>query len=351
MNNHPRLLLLYARSDALGDGLLRIPALRAARAAFPEAHIVYATARDTSLGSVLHRHVRGSIDEVRTGRSIPRLLAEFAPRRGEAAVADFRTVVGWLVGERLRLLPRGVTYEANFPGYALSALARGFGIRPAHNAWRYHRLIERLAGRPLTFDHRITPLDAAREEARRICGPGTRPLVVLGANSAPHKALTSAQLVPVARALLDRGFDVIHVHSPGSGPTGLEMLEAVPDLVTIGPADVHGIPLLEMLLALGELADAYMGPEGGLGHLLAAVGTPVVVLNHGASMERWRPLNGVIEVVEARHASPTGRPADIPASAIVAALDRLMLTCSRNLEAGGRLRRSVAAAKFSVSGP
>lgn len=331
MTGSPRLLVLYARSDALGDGLMRIPAIRAARSAFPSARLIYGTEGETSLASPLRRHVDGVVDEIRTRRSLAALLRELAPARGETAVADFRTVAGWLVAARMRLLGSGIRYEGNFPGYALSWLAQGFGIRPEHNAWRYHRVIERLAGRALPFDHRLAVLESAREQARGLRADDSRPLVLLGANSAPHKALTAEQLAPVAADLLQGGFDVVYLQSPGAGPNAAGLSALVPELRTVGPADeVPGVPLLEVFLALGEVAAAYVGPEGGLGHCMAAVGAPIVLINHGALMERWRPLTGTVEVVDARTSSPTGRSADTPPGVILEALDRLLVAQQRH---------------------
>ena len=61
MDSSAPVLIFYARNDALGDGLLRIPALRAARTAFPQSHIVYGAMRGSSLSHVLRKprlHVR-----------------------------------------------------------------------------------------------------------------------------------------------------------------------------------------------------------------------------------------------------------------------------------------------------
>ncbi|TPK78093.1 hypothetical protein FJ548_25710 [Mesorhizobium sp. B2-4-17] len=54
------LLIFYVRNDALGDGLLRIPALRAARTAFPRSHIVYGSQGKSSLTGILHKHAAPS---------------------------------------------------------------------------------------------------------------------------------------------------------------------------------------------------------------------------------------------------------------------------------------------------
>lgn len=332
----PHLLVLYARSDALGDALMRIPAVRAARSAFPAARIVYGTTGTTHLSSTLRRHLEGVVDEFLPDRTLPRLLRELGPRRGHAAVADFRTVAGWLARERLRLLPSGIAYDANFPGYALTP-GRGLGVRPEHNAWRYHRVVERLAGRSLPFDHRLDVLPSARTEVERIRNGSRRPLALLAGNSAAHKALRAVQLAPVAEHLMARGHDVVYLHSPGDGATGAEMTARVPGITVVGgQPDLNGVPLLDVFQALGEQAAAYVGPEGGLGHWMATVLTPIVIVNHGASMDRWRPLSGLVEVVEARTASASGRNMHTPPATIIAAVDRLLAAQQRNHPARDR---------------
>ncbi|MEI9404827.1 hypothetical protein [Mesorhizobium argentiipisi] len=59
-------LIFYARNDALGDGLLRIPALRAAKTVYPQSHIVYGAMRGSSLSHVLRKHVAHLVDDFRT---------------------------------------------------------------------------------------------------------------------------------------------------------------------------------------------------------------------------------------------------------------------------------------------
>ena len=79
MDSTAPLLIFYARNDALGDGLLRIPALRAARTAFPRSHIVYGSLGRSSLTGVLRRHVAPLVDDFRT--VLPRSPLEELHRR------------------------------------------------------------------------------------------------------------------------------------------------------------------------------------------------------------------------------------------------------------------------------
>jgi ADP-heptose:LPS heptosyltransferase len=329
------LLIFYVRNDALGDGLLRIPALRAARTAFPRSHIVYGCQGKSSLTGMLHKHAAPLVDDFRM-MPLSAILAEFARPGGQKTVVDFRTGVPGLMVTGLQLLGRGVHYEPNFAGHLLSLRwGTRWTLRPEHNAWRYHRLIERLAGRHLPFDHRLEVPQAARDLARRIRGADDRPLILLGGNArGSNKLMTDAQISAIAGNLIDTGYQVLYLVTPGKGPTPQSLAAMESRLTTIGPdlgLDVEAFG--DLLLALGEMAAAYVGMEGGLGHLFATVMTPTVIVNHGANMERWRPLSNMVEVVPAPRHGRIANISDTPVEAILEATHRLLATCRRNYPA------------------
>jgi len=322
------LVVLYARIDAFGDGLLRIPAIRAARTAFPDSRIVYGAAGNSTLETVLRRHVDHLIDDFRTNTSLADIVGELRPRRRAAAIVDFRNVVPWLLKTRLGLAGRGLGYEANFPGFLLSAPAWKMpGPRPEQNAWRYHRMVERMAGSSLPFDHTLPVPEAARARARDVRGEPDRPLVLISANSDGRKRLTDAQAAAVASSLIEEGFRVIYLRSPGKGPSEEALGPLEPRLMVVGSTpDLSPDELQDLFLALGELATAFIGAEGGMTHLMSTVMTPTVVLNPGSNMRRWRPLASMVEVVEARH----GRNDRIAPTEILAAVHRLIAAGRRD---------------------
>lgn len=324
------LLVLYSRADAFGDGLLRIPALRAARTAFPEHYIVYASNRHSTLEVKLRRHVDHLVDELRTKVDLFDLLTEKAARPRVTTVVDFRMVGSLLIAARFRLLGRGVAYHANFPNFGLStpiSLRRSVA-RPEHNAWRYHRLVEHAAGRRLPFDYRLDVPQTARTLAREIRGEDRRPLVLICGNAAPHKRMALQQIVDVAGDLIHTGFHVLYLETPGNGATARDLAAAEPRLGVVGPElGFEPRVLDDVFRALGEMAEAYIGIEGGMAHLLATVDTPMVIVNHGVSMERWRPLSSFVEIVEAR---PHGAIADTPPADILDAVHRLIAAKRRD---------------------
>ena len=237
----------------------------------------------------------------------------------------------WLVQTWVSLLGRGIVYEANFPAFALSwPPGHGPEARPGHNAWRYHRLVERLTGRRLPFDHRLEPTPAARAAAERLAGGKHAPLVVIAAHGDGNKRMTADQVVAISDSMISDGANLIYVKTPGVGPDMTELAQRVPKLQLIEPGAAQDIPVGDILLALGELADLYIGAEGGTAHLMATVMTPMVIVNSGANMVRWRPLSNSVDVVEARHESPTGLVANVPAPKIIEAARRMLATRRRD---------------------
>ncbi|RVD30303.1 glycosyltransferase family 9 protein [Mesorhizobium sp. M4B.F.Ca.ET.017.02.2.1] len=332
MDSTAPLLIFYARNDALGDGLLRLPALRAARTAFPQSHIVYGTMGNSSLTGVLRKHVASLIDDFRPVTPLSAVLAEFKPRGGQTTLVDFRTGVPGLLVTRLQLIGRGVRYEPNFAGYMLSwRPGIRWTLRPEHNAWRYHRLVERLAGRHLPFDHRLDVPQAARALARQLRGADQRPLILLGGNAKGNKFMGDAQVAAVAGNLIDAGYQVLYLVTPGSGPSPQTLAAKEPRLQLVGPElGLDAEAFSDLLLALGEMAAAYVGMEGGLGHLFATVMTPTVIINNGANMERWRPLSNTVEVVTAPRRGRSAKVSDTPAEAIIEATHRLLAASRRD---------------------
>ncbi|WP_436158990.1 glycosyltransferase family 9 protein [Mesorhizobium sp. LjRoot246] len=322
---------MYARNDAFGDGLIRIPALRAARTAFPDSFIVYGTTGPSTLEHVLNRHAGHLVDAINVRTPLAHLVASHRKGKGQLAVVDFRISARWLIQASVSLLGRGVAYEANFPAFALSwRPGQKSEARPEHNAWRYHRLIERLAGKRLPFDHRLESTPAARAVARGLADGKHAPLIIVAAHGDGGKRMTADQVVAVSDSMIADGANLLYVKTPGDGPDMAELARRVPKLRLVDSNTVDGVDISDVLLALGEFADLYIGAEGGTAHLMATVMTPMVIVSGGANMARWRPLSNNVDVIESRHASPTGLVANVPAPTIIEAVKRMLATYRRD---------------------
>ncbi|MGE0503656.1 MAG: glycosyltransferase family 9 protein [Rhizobiaceae bacterium] len=324
-------LVFYSRIDAFGDALLRLPALRAARSAFPDHRVVYGASHRTMLQIALPQHVAGLVDAFRPDAPLEQIVGEEQASGGPVTVIDLRNLAPAMAKARMRLAGKGVTYLANLPGFLLSSdFGRPFETRPRHNAWRYHRMVERLAKRMLPFDHRLLPSAAARELARSMAADG-RPVALVSGNAGPEKAMTDKQAAAIGSMLIAYGFNPIYLLTPGPGPTraGLEAIEPRMAIVEHGPR-IDRASVDDLTLALGEIAEAAISIHSGMIHFLSCVMTPLVVINNGFNMTRWRPLCGAAEIIEAGDFNPERRAADIPPDAIMAAFRRLVAAGRRD---------------------
>ncbi|TIT42580.1 MAG: hypothetical protein E5W76_09990, partial [Mesorhizobium sp.] len=158
-----------------------------------------------------------------------------------------------------------------------------------------------------------------------------RPLILLGGNAKGNKFMGNAQVAAVAGNLIDAGYRVLYLVTPGSGPSPQTLAAKEPRLQLVGPElGLDAEAFSDLLLALGEMAAAYVGMEGGLGHLFATVMTPTVIINNGANMERWRPLSNTVEVVTAPRRGRSAKVSDTPAEAIIEATHRLLAASRRD---------------------
>jgi Glycosyltransferase family 9 (heptosyltransferase) len=99
--------------------------------------------------------------------------------------------------------------------------------------------------------------------------------------------------------------------------------EALPE--ALFPAGSNGETLTDvrLSLALGARLSAAVAMDTGIGHLLAAAGTPLVSLFGPSNPERWKPVGSPLWIVSAR---PYGGPeiARIPVTAVSGALNEMM---------------------------
>ena len=131
MGSSDQLLVFYSRIDAFGDGLLRIPALRAARTAFPRSRIVYASSGPSTLEKLLRRHLDGLVDDFRTATPLAAVVSEFRRRGGQTIVADFRNLLPKLLAARMAFLGSGIHYRPT--SRALDCPGRGAGSASGPN--------------------------------------------------------------------------------------------------------------------------------------------------------------------------------------------------------------------------
>jgi len=320
----PRTILVYVGLDLMGDGLMKLPFVRALRAAFPGARITWLAGKGrTVYASTLKPLVAGLIDETLEDADIGSRAAELLrrPLRGrrfDLIIDTQRRILTTLI---LRRIAHGRFLSAA-ADYRLS------DIKPARPAQKPPALIRQLldlvelaSGRPAE-PHRAAELPAAAIARARELLPSARIYVGLAPGAGGrHKCWPLENFMALARQQIDRGRIPAFILGPDESDWLGALQAAIPGAVFPLQDAASADPLLTVALA-GRMAAAVANDSGG-GHLLAAGGVPLVSLFGPTSPAKFAPLAAKLTVVTAQE---FGRDemAAIPVDAVAAAVERLL---------------------------
>jgi heptosyltransferase-2 len=338
----PERVLVVMLADA-GDLLLATPALRAVRSTYPRAHVVLLT--KPSSCAVLAG--QGFVDEVvpfdkhlfdRPSALLQpaalfaalRFLWALWQRRCDTALLLHHLTLGFGAAKFAGvLLASGARVRAgldNGRGWFLTMRAADLGFGPRHQVDYWLDVAALIGARPAPADTRLPAYQipaAAREDLAMLlarhgaafpaspamegshgspdgppAGEPALPLLILHPGSGAYSTARrwpAERFAAVARDLTEReGLQCLVV----GGPDDMPVAEAVAALVP-GARCLAGQTSWPVLAALLGSARLVVANDGGVAHLAAAVGAPLVAI-FGPSNERaWRPLGERTRVVRA----------------------------------------------------
>lgn len=320
----PRTILVYVGGDLMGDGLIKLPFVRALRAAFPTARITWlaGTGRTVYAGA-LRALVAGLIDEIIESAGIGRHVAELlrrplAGRRFDLVIDTQRRILTTLI---LRRIAHG-RFVSPAADYLLSDLkVVGRDRKPPALIRQLLDLVELASGRPAE-PHANPPLpDDLRAAARRLLPEGPPYVGLAPGAGGRHKCWPLDRFAALALAQLKLGRVPVFFLGPDEAGWAADLRAAMPEakfpLQDAGSSD----PLLTIAIA-GCLAVAVANDSGG-GHLLAAGGVPLVSLFGPSSPAKFAPLARRVAIVTAQRFGGTEMDA-IPVDAVSAAIEALL---------------------------
>ncbi|MDE2333188.1 MAG: lipopolysaccharide heptosyltransferase family protein [Rhodospirillales bacterium] len=304
---------VYVGLDLVGDGLIKLPFVRALRRAFPEAELIWIAGEGRSAyAGALAPLMPGLLDRVversGTGAGLRRALG---PRLD--LLIDTQTHVGTTLALRLLRPRRFVTAAA---GYWLSD-RRPRALRPRRVVERLLLLLELATGREPDASGAVElPASAKAQAAALLPGEVRRVALVLGAGGR-HKAWPLGRHIELARALVVRGIEPVAIAGPAEADLVGAFREAVPEaampLQQIPPAGP------ELTIALAARCAAGVAGDCGGGHMLAAADIALVSLFGPTDPAKFAPWCAHSTIVRAQdHGGPD--MAAIPLAAVLAAL-------------------------------
>jgi lipopolysaccharide heptosyltransferase I len=318
--------ILFIKTSSLGDVVHHMPAVTDARRHLPEARLSWVVEEAYAPLARLHRAIddvipvatrrwRGHLLSSDTWREIASFRAAVRSRRYDAVI-DTQGLL------RTAVIARNVPGTRH--GYAASSIKEPlaclfYDVR--HRVeWRAHAIPRNraLCGRALGYTP-VAPLDyglnraaLARRDAAR--NGARRYAVLIHGTAQPGKRWTEAHWTAIARAVGDRGLDVVL-------PWGSEA-ERARSLAIAAAAGVGEVPErrpLDGVAALIAGASFVIGVDTGLVHVAAALGVPLVAIFVDSEPGLTGPMGeGLMAVVGGKGAAPM--PADV-----LRALDRILV--------------------------
>ena len=322
----PQTILVYVGNDLLGDGLIKLPFVRALRGAFPAAHITWLAGRGKSVyAGSLAPLVAGMIDEVIEDGGIDgNAWLPFHPtplpgRRFDLIVDTQRRVRTTMTLRRIRHR----VFVSGTLGWLLSDRRPKSGLRKRPIlAKQLLTLVEAASGKPpeALAPLRVDPVTEA--EARRLLPdlPAGRIYVGLAPGaSLPHKCWPLDRFLGLAARIEANGHLPVMLLGPYEIGWTESIRQAMPQLLL--PLPNGASPLLT--IAVGGRLAAAVSNDSGLGHLLATASVPLVVMFGPTPAAKFAPLTPRLEILRSQDYGSDAMT-DIPADAVWAALERLL---------------------------
>ena len=300
-----RIAVLVDR-EGLGDALLKLPFLRAVNRAFPKHRIWWIATHETSMENDLKPWVAPLLDRVISHAGLTSPNRDIIPRLRRLPpfdlVFDSRTRLASVFLARRHLKHRG--FYACLPGFLLSdRLPPGRLMRPRGIAERMLTMVEAATGRAADWRGTFNVTPAAQRTAAQRLPEGPRYVGLAPGSREARKNWPLDRFIGLVPALAAHGLSPVFLIGPQELDWLATLRAAVPQALfpNVEPVDPNlGVTALELTIALARRLSAAIANDSGIGHTMAAVGTPLVSLFGPTDARRWAPFGERCCIVRAQ---------------------------------------------------
>lgn len=330
-------LILRERGLLLGDAIVRVPAYRAARAAFPQHRIVSLSSDKSVFANAFAPIAHLFFDEIFSGVEANSSRAQ--QRELSESFGKVDTVLDFRANPRSALnffTYRGLAsrYLANSPFFGVRfGMSRQLQCRPGDNAGRYHRMVEIAAGRRLPYDFSLPHLPSAATRAAALLPPTERYFGITSGPLTQSKSWPREGHIDVAARIRSHGYRPVVLLGAFEGEQREWYETNIPDAVIVDLSTAEGDSgyLLWLLhAAAGRLAGC-VSNENGLQHLVATQGIPLLTIAGPTNVDRWKPVTPLWWCIRAQQFG-SDQPRVIPASAVADMVSQMIRWIERNDE-------------------
>ena len=320
MGADPGSILVYVGLDAVGDGLIKLPFVRALRAAFPAARITWLAGKGhTVYAGSLAPLVAGLIDEVLDQAAIGSGARELVGRRPLAdrafdlVIDTQRRVLTTLILRRIRHR-RFVSAAA---GFLLSDTRPADRAKPPSMVAQLLGLVELASGRPAEAPAPLALDPVAEWAAAELLPPGRCYIGFAPGAGGRHKCWPLDRFIAVAADMVAQGRVPVFLLGPNEAKWSDLVRAVLPAAVTPLQQAAEVTPMLT--IALARRLAAAVANDSGTGHMLAAAEIPLVSLFGPTPPDKFAPTTRRLAVVKAQDWGGEAMER-IPVEAVIAAL-------------------------------
>ena len=324
---------IYTGGEVIGDGLWKLPFIRALRSAFPNAHIIWIARSHTVYAGSLAPVVEGLLDTVLDDSGVIRRISDlFKPR---PAIGPFDIILDtqrtvWRAFYLRRLLsrqPRGLMI-APASTYLFSDIKPEPGQQlPRHLGRLFVQWIEWLVQEPVQLDRGIElPADIVAKAGQALPDSGKCYVGFVPGAGDRRKCWPLARYIDLAGQLVLNRPDAVPVFflGPDEADWRDEIAAAVPSaLFPEQCQDIWGEGFSPLrAIALGQRLSLAVSNDCGTGHMLAAADCPLISLFGPTEAEKFKPITaGGCAVI---HALDFGDSVDMDAIPVRPVLDGVL---------------------------
>lgn len=296
----PRTILVYVGLDAVGDGLIKLPFIRALRAAFPAARITWMSGKGpTVFEDLLAPLVTGLIDEILPFTRIGERPLELVGRRPlhdrsfDLIIDTQRRGLTTLVLKRIR---HGRFISAS-AGFLFSDGKPADTARPAAMIGQLMQLVEAAAGRKVAETSPLPRAPAIEAEAERLLPAGPRYVGLAPGAGGRWKCWPLERYIALAAGLKDAV--PVFLLGPAEAEDWAATIRAALPQALLPLQDTAKLtPMLT--IALGRRLAAAVANDSGTGHMLGAADIPLVSLFGPTAAHKFAPHTRRAAIVRAQ---------------------------------------------------
>lgn len=322
----PRSVLVYVGGDLVGDAVMKLPFVRALRAACPDARITWCAGKHKSAFADVLRPLTGTlIDEVIEQAGFDRPLSCLLRR--PLGGRHFDWVIDTQRGVPVSFLIRRIRHSLFVSGSADFLLSdrkpeKGYR-RPASMVAQMLDLLALASGQepqpdaPLVID--------AETLAQAVSALPEGPVYIGLAPGAGgrNKCWPLENYVALAKLQADKGRCPVFILGPAESDWAPRLQDAVPGALFPTLSDGAAAPSVGYSIALGTRLAAAVANDAGSGHILAASDVPLVSLFGPTPAAKFAPAARRARVIEAQDFG-SDEMAAIPLDVVADAVEGLL---------------------------